>query len=856
MFLKRCYSFLTIILILSESAAAQVPLKIENHTAYARKSWPVSGGVPFPKGLVRDLAKIGMVDRDIQVRPLSFWGDSSVKWALIDYQADLDPQLGCTNTLQFTQQQQSVGNTVIETEENILVNTGMLKFKVSKVHFSFLEEAWLDLNNDHIYQTSEKIIERKKGQSHFYDLQANNPDRPTIPYAERNLLTGSVRPIENGMPVNPGGSRWIRTEGGGKETRVQALDHFYSAKVVEHGALRTVVQIKGRFGPADDDNEYSIWIHAYRGKSFLRIQHNFTFHGDPQVTNIRRMGLQLPVNFKHSPSFKASGLGYPSPLAKKEQAYLLSQGAEDVFNLEHKGFPLSWEVNAGDKKINGVEKTAGWIDVSNAEFGVTLVMKDMAYMYPKELSYDAEKKLLNTWLWPDHGKQVLDLRASGWPDGMQGVSFTHDLMYAFHGKVDNNFSEAMADTFNDPTQPYVNPEWYSYRSTKAAGMLMPHDDQQFPNTEAYLATGTSFIERSMTEFGWLGMLNYGDLLFMYGYNKGDRPLGTWGISTRPDDYDGWRRGNTMISYRMLMQYLRTGEYNYWKAASASIKFIRDACIKHFNSSDKRYIGFGRRHSAYWGAAKIAEIDRSGGVAYDGYGTDWLAHYTHWNLTGDWRTYEVMNEIRHAWNTWGNSEIDQLSGGAYVGLKLLSTIPGYENAWNEANQFLDTAIKRTAVPGDEWRDCTWFMGYGLYLQDHTDEPISKAILDWWKVGKHKADRWGLYWHREALAAVYWAADNDRTIRDSVYAELTTTGSTEAVNNARIQAQNELYKKHGVSGLFTCDMIPLANAVAPGYWRAKDDIMQQQWDEPLSMAVISHYRENYLKKKGSTPSIKEK
>gem|GEM_PF-6123360 len=109
---------------------------------------------------------------------------------------------------------------------------------------------------------------------------------------------------------------------------------------------------------------------------------------------------------------------------------------------------------------------------------------------------------MTAWIWPDHGGQVLDLRASGWPDGMQGVSVTHEIMYAFHGPVADQYSEEMAAAFNDMPQPYVNPEWYSYRGTKAAGMLMPHDDEQFPNTEAYLATGTAFIERSMTEDGW------------------------------------------------------------------------------------------------------------------------------------------------------------------------------------------------------------------------------------------------------------------------------------------------------------------------------------------------------------------
>ena len=54
------------------------------------------------------------------------------------------------------------------------------------------------------------------------------------------------------------------------------------------------------------------------------------------------------------------------------------------------------------------------------------------------------------------------------------------------------------------------------------------------------------------------------------------------------------------------------------------------------------------------------------------------------------------------------------------------------------------------------------------------------------------------------------------------------------------QLAFYKAHGVKGCFTCDMPSLERVVAHSIWRAKDDIMQQQWGEPLSMAVVDHYR----------------
>ncbi len=841
---------------------------VEDHSGFDREMWPVTGGIPFPKGAVSEVDKIGIKGFPSQTRILSRWSDGSIKWALIDYQAHISANGKTAHQVILSATPSIGGNVLTETDKEIIVDTGVLKFRISKQHFSFLDQVWLDLNKNGTYEPDEQIVKTSSGQDHFLDVQANYPDRPTIPYAIRNLNSGTSRPIKNELPTVKGGSRWIRPEGGGAETRKYASDGLYKAVVVEHGPLRTVIKLKGRLGSANDDSDYTIWIHAYTGKPFIRIQHNFMFRGNPQTTNIRRIGLKLPLAFDTPPKFKASGLTKQVSLIKKDNAYLFNTGPHDVFHLEYKSFPLNWEVKAGNQNITGTEKTGGWIDVSSEKFGVTMSMKDMAYKYPKELSYNANENSLNAWMWPDHGNLVLDLRASGWPYGMQGVSFTHDIFYSFHGPGEENQSEVFAAKADDTPQPYANPEWYSYKGTKAAGMIMPFDDSEFPKTEALLATGTAFIERSMTEFGWLGMLNYGDLMFMYAYHKGNRALGTWGFSRRPDDYDGWRRGNTMISYRMFMQYLRTGEYRYWKAASAHLKFVRDALIKHYNSEDSRFIGYGRRHSAYWGITPRDESDRSGGVAWDGYGSNWLGHYLHWNLTGDWRTYEVIDEIRSSWNIWGNEDIDQLKGGAFVGLKIFGSIPGYERAKNEAENFRASAVDRITKPADIWRDNTYYFGYGLYLQDEDDSNIRQAIMDWWRVDEnHQPDDYG-YWHRESMAAAYWAAKGNQAARDSIYNKLAKLGSTENQNSSRIESQNVLYKRYGVSGLFECDIVPLANAVTPrywivkdgilqaewndpksakigidpGYWRAKDDIMQMQWDEPLGMAVLDHYREN--------------
>jgi len=64
--------------------------------ALALAAWPVTSGVPLPRGVVKDVASLRLTDaqgREIpcQFTPLSrHWAlDGSVRWVLLDFQIDL-----------------------------------------------------------------------------------------------------------------------------------------------------------------------------------------------------------------------------------------------------------------------------------------------------------------------------------------------------------------------------------------------------------------------------------------------------------------------------------------------------------------------------------------------------------------------------------------------------------------------------------------------------------------------------------------------------------------------------------------------------------------------------------------------
>ena len=86
----------------------------------------------------------------------------------------------------------------------------------------------------------------------------------------------------------------------------------------------------------------------------------------------------------------------------------------------------------------------------------------------------------------------------------------------------------------------------------------------------------------------------------------------------------------------------------------------------------------------------------------------------------------------------------------------------------------------------------------------------------------------------------AAEGDEAVRKACYEELLKYGNSETAGDRRVPMQHAFYQQHGIRGCFTCDMPSLERVVAHSTWRAKDDVLQQQWGEPLSLAVIDHYR----------------
>ena len=210
-----------------------VPLTIKEPGEIDRTDWPVRQGVPFPRGALADVKNIRVLDPEgretpSQARAVSYWEDDSIRWALLDFNADVKANQPVTYVMEYgaAVKNKTVANPIrlSETDDNISVDTGPMQFNVSKKRFRLFEQVQVD---------------------------------------GKMVLSGSpsVKVIEDT----------------GEEFTTDALAP-YAVGVEEAGPMHSVIVVRGWHGNDLGDRflTYTTRIHVYRGQSFVRVFHTLT----------------------------------------------------------------------------------------------------------------------------------------------------------------------------------------------------------------------------------------------------------------------------------------------------------------------------------------------------------------------------------------------------------------------------------------------------------------------------------------------------------------------------------------------------------------------------------------------------
>jgi len=747
---------------------ATIPVQVTDHVNVARQRAPVSGGIPLARGLLQptDVSRLVLAN-SAGYRVLSFqepvvlgrWSDGSVKWLLLDFQADLPANGTTTFTLGLATADTSADPAVVvtETADSFTIDTGRLKAVISKQRFSLLEEAWVDLDGDGQYAAGERVVDGP-GEM-FIDLDDAPPgdaDSGVDDYPAQDFF---------GME----GGNWLRDSQAASATRYLASAGDYEISIFRQGRSHVVFKLEGWHREPSSSRQfakYTLYLHFYAGRSDLRLSHTWIMTGDPEQNFIRRMAVELPFAGGGALAYAAGGPfeteGTPVVLDPDHPPYiplqpgpsqvhsgeladgaamsLLSIGPDKYYHnlqLEHVA-PVEYALREDDSVVASGEAAAGWMDVSDGALGLAAGVRDFWREHPKELRF-ADGKLA-VFLWPDRGDKTLDLRrrypelrgsvGEGFgtaarrefvtPGSAVGIAKTNDIFFYLH--PGNHAAAAVDDafrSFQDPLLPFVSAEHNV--ATGVFGSLVPYDPTTYTKLENFLDYMMARIIRSQREYEWYGMLDHGDYLPEFGKQ-------TWelDIPDNPDVFSNWGyAGWLQEAYRFgqfaFVQYFRSGRYDYFRAADVWLRHTRDVDCVYWDAPDdgprptdaegsSPRVGGGHRHDQqHWGAYMT------------GYGIPTIAVVHHYFMTGNGRDLDAMR---------ANADWILNAGTYYENYSEYSVLYMAEALDDAA--LMAQALAHNETPQSAFGRATYDSGMGLLLHDvHTggDPAVREKLRAW-------------------------------------------------------------------------------------------------------------------------------
>ena len=421
--------------------------------------WPLTFGVPFPKGVLGSDAHLRLIDRQgkevpLQARTLARWDDRTVKWVLVDAQA---PASGGDYRLEYgseVRRRAAAPPLVVrEGEEGVEVTTGPLRALISRSRYSFPAELWFDDNGDGRFEEAERVSAAEPGAFHLRDLAGNS-------------YTSAGRPDE--------------------------------VVVEESGPLRAVIRVSGRhlsgrsplFG-------YTVRLHFFAGQPYVRAAHTFLNDAEAaEFTTIRSLTLHLPI----------AGPGLEPPLR-------LSQLHDNRYELVQNGRTSRGRRAEGIVRFRNGRRTVTlalrdfWQNYPK-EVAVTPAGFELALL--PRLAPDAYAEYKGTV--DEH--RLFFFHQEGGYKLRQGVSKTHDLWLAVGA------GSQQVDPPLTPLRALLPADWYARSKAlgelapvSATGILADYDAAFSASFANYLAMREKNREYGMLNFGdWWGEreINWGN----------------------------------------------------------------------------------------------------------------------------------------------------------------------------------------------------------------------------------------------------------------------------------------------------------------------------------------------------------
>ena len=315
-----------------------------------REAFPLSVGVPFAKGVLKANQPVALVNQaddavPLQSRVMETHNDGSIRWLLLDYQADFEPLKDSTYTLALDKKGAEVpeGHRIDTQEQGdlLIVENGVLKLEIDKTRCRPLLRVW-----------------------------------------------------HGGQLVSDGElSFCIKSDK--DEKFLAANDAGVKFEVEESGPMRLLMRWEGTHKNEEGKGHFDFLVRmtVYAGKPFIRIDHTFVNRLDDPVTEVKKIIARMPVKFEGNLKYSVGGSAVSKNTVPSENPVRV-----DTYHLGR------FRIYTADGEVlfeRSNQNVSGWIDVSGADRGMLVAGKDLWQNYPKSLSADAEA--LEYHLLPDRG---------------------------------------------------------------------------------------------------------------------------------------------------------------------------------------------------------------------------------------------------------------------------------------------------------------------------------------------------------------------------------------------------------------------------------------------------------------------
>jgi hypothetical protein len=569
---------------LPQASAVEVDLVVADSANVARQGEPVTTGVPFSRGALKDVSRLALSVGGKMV-PAQFtktisWPDGSVRWALLDGQVDVPA--GGKVALKLTDKG---GNPVSDTPvrisdgaDSIKVSTGPMEFTVNKKKFNLFESLKID-GKEMLSATGQGLV--------------------------------------------------IVKEGGGTLTAEAPTE----VKIEQAGPMRAIVCLRGKIPGYNGWLAYTVRITAYAGKKFVTVrtwlenQGNYGYAGKaPEWINFDGMAINL-----------ALGLGGPITAACE------GVSASDTFKVEQRCAGADWKsfvytVTGGDKELKKGERTDGVVKLAGNNGTLNVAIRHFWENYEKAIELNGNT--LKLWLWPTDGQWPRNGTRGSRNTGEFG-KFRKQGLYALPGGVHKGYAaildfsgrdpKASAATVSAALLAQATPAYYA--GTEAAtGWFAPADFKT--GNEAYDAQVAKWNTQAVNSWDKDGKSSIWKVR-----NGGADPRGYWyGWMDFGDNL--WGEGYSSLHYDwpwiQFMGFLRTGDRAAFDLGETMV----------YHRVDVDQIWSDRVSPNFSGLTRFerAAVNTHGDVD-DGHGNPICSHFwlvgpvLHYMLTGDPKSYE-------------------------------------------------------------------------------------------------------------------------------------------------------------------------------------------------------------------------